>query len=105
MNDFKCNHCNFQVSNTISKTNEKIELLEKHIMKEHGNFNISGLNCDICDKVFESNQKLIKHLTVTHGAFLNETLARICHICELTFISDKDIMEHMINVHKLEEWP
>lgn len=72
---------------------DKLESLKRHVRRKH----LSGVFCDVCGRVFESQEAFGKH---SHEKPINE-----CEVCGLIFVSQGGLRKHMRCTHKMETVP
>ena len=51
--------------------------------------------CDVCDRLFQSQEALMKHMDEVHG----NPCTYKCDICEKTFLSKEALGKHMLEQH------
>ena len=92
-------HCNL-----CAETFSDMMLLNAHIKQHHVAQERTSDNCTcyICDKAYGSFGVLYSHIQQHHNTTAlapNETVARICHLCDHTLLGIEDMKNHLANHH------
>ena len=57
----------------------------------------SNLKCEICEKIFQIEQKKTRHIRSVHGKVKN--LKYICNVCDKKFERENQLNLHIANYH------
>ena len=57
----------------------------------------SNLKCEICEKIFQTEQKKTRHIRSVHGKVKN--LKYICNVCDKKFERENQLNLHITNYH------
>lgn len=92
-NTMHCKICNQRVNTVLE--------LDEHLLSIH---NSIVLNCDKCKLPFENKTDLQHHKKSCHPSKKNKPTTKFsCEICKKEFTLLKDIKNHCINVHSMNE--
>ena len=96
---FECQHCEAKYYSRAQ--------LRKHIRDRHENRVKEPAICDVCGKVFGSNNKMKFHKATIHdGTKKKKKTFKKCKICETKFSTVSSLRKHSFEIHNVEvPWP